>query len=263
MLLDSDRFIDGDLEAWHQAEKMDALHWRLPGFRRREEEALGALRAFLDASPAGYLGVSWGKDSVVAAHILARLGRVYPVVWVKIWPLYNPDCERVRDAFLAEYDVDYHEIEVEWCPDQIRAWAAHTGGASLGYSPVESAAGAGFAKAARLFGDRHVSGVRAEESGTRKIAMRRWGHATDRTARPIGWWSTPDVFAYLHYHGLPVHPAYAMTRGGLIDRLKLRVDALGGGKGCSMGYPRDVWEGRYYPDRVAEIGDLARRVLAG
>jgi phosphoadenosine phosphosulfate reductase len=230
------------------------------GFRRRIDEAQSALLDFLERDTSGYLGVSWGKDSVVVAHLLAQSGIPYPVVWVKIDPLYNPDCDIVRDAFLDAHDIDYHEIEVEWREEQKEAWKQHAeqGRAdSLGYSPKESSAVAGFREAARRWGDRHISGVRAEESSVRTLAMKRWGHSTERTCRPIGYWSTKDVFAYLHHHSLPVHPAYAMSRGGLFDRDRIRVDAFGGGRGTASGVIRHEWEGHYYADRIRHIQQLA------
>lgn len=252
MLIESDRFIDGDLEAWQQAERMDSVYARLPDLARKESRALDYLRAFLLEDDSGYLGVSWGKDSVVAAHLLHRTGIRYPVVWVKIWPLFNPDCERVRDAFLSEHDVDYHEIEVEWTDEQVGVWREHARSGSmdsLGYSPKESAAVAGFKRAANRFGDRHVSGVRAEESGVRRLRMMRWGPNSPNTCAPIGYWSHQDVFSYLHKHNLPANPVYAMSMGGLLDRDRLRVDAFGGGKGSQ----RAEWEGRYYADRIHYI----------
>lgn len=57
-----------------------------------------------------------------------------------------------------------------------------------------------------------------------------------------------DVFAYLHKHDLPVHPAYAMTMGGFYDRRWLRVSSLGGLRGADRG--RAEWEQQYYGDIV-------------
>jgi 3'-phosphoadenosine 5'-phosphosulfate sulfotransferase (PAPS reductase)/FAD synthetase len=109
----------------------------------------------------------------------------------------------------------------------------------------------GFAEAARRFGERYISGVRGEESGARKLRMMTHGTATERTCAPIGWWSAEDVFAYLHANGLPVHPAYAYSLDGLLDRARLRVAALGGERGTGWG--RRQWEERYYSDALHKI----------
>jgi phosphoadenosine phosphosulfate reductase len=242
------------MEHWHRMERVDAV--LAQKIDRACESARAALHGFFQTDSSGYVGVSWGKDSVVVAHLVASLRLSVPVVWVKIWPLYNPDCERVRDKFLAEHDIDYREIEVDWWPEQRAAWAKHarTGSChSLGLSPERSAALQGFDLACDRFGDRHVSGVRAEESGVRRLRMKTWGHSSPRTCAPIGWWSTAQVFAYLHRYDLPVHPAYAMTFGGTLERDRMRVDAFGGGKGGN----RAEWEGRYYGDRIHMICEIA------
>lgn len=66
------------------------------------------------------------------------------------------------------------------------------------------------------------------------------------TCWPIMWWSARDVYGYLARHDLPVHPSYAMTRGGLEDRDQLRVSIIGGKKG--RGFGRQQWERFYYDD---------------
>jgi hypothetical protein len=43
------------------------------------------------------------------------------------------------------------------------------------------------------------------------------------------------VFAYLYHHQLPMHPAYAFTRGGFHDRERLRVSPPGGNPGTGWG----------------------------
>lgn len=256
MILPSDRWMPGDLESWEQEERHDDLHAIRPAMARREKHAIGALLEFFRDNPSGYLGVSWGKDSVVVAHLLWRSGLDVPVVWVKIDPLYNPDCELVRDAFLERFDVEYHELVVPWRDDQCEHWRtlANSGSLnSLGFSPPESAAAPGFQIARKRFGARHVSGVRAQESTVRYFRMAKYGENSPNTCAPIGRWHHRDVFAYLHRHDLPVHPAYAMTFGGALYRQRIRVDALGGGKGSH----RSEWEGRYYADRIREICEIA------
>lgn len=234
-----------DLEHWRRAERVDALTARrLAGrLRDRAAEAREVLRAFITGAPTpaagGYLGVSWGKDSVVVAHLLHELEREgirFPAVWVRVRLWENPDCDLVRDAFLERWPLSaYEEIEVDAGEDR-------AGGTSA----------LGFEEAARRHGDRHVSGVRGAESATRRIVMARWGAATARTCRPIGRWSTEEVFAYLHAHDLPVHPAYGYTMGGVFDRLRLRTASLGGARGA--GHGRAGWERAYYDAALRAAG---------
>lgn len=240
MLIRIARLDEPDLAHWEAMERVDAVRARHASFRRRCDEALTSLVQF--ASGREYAGVSWGKDSTVLAHLCAlaqrQFGIVIPLVWVKIRPIFNPHCELVRDAFLRAHDVDYHEIAVD-CSRDAGGW--HASGT------LER----GFAGAVSRFGHRHISGVRGEESATRKLRMMRWGAETTNTLAPLIRWSAEDVFAYLHAHDLPVHPAYAMTLGGVLDRLRLRVSSLGGQRGT--GHGRLEWESRYYANEVAML----------
>lgn len=57
-----------------------------------------------------------------------------------------------------------------------------------------------------------------------------------------------DVFAYLAARDLPVHPAYAMSHGGRLDRRWLRVGSIGGTR--ALGRGRMEWESAYYGDVI-------------
>lgn len=113
------------------------------------------------------------------------------------------------------------------------------------------------------FGPRHITGIRAEESRIRTLVQHRFGDATERTARPIGTWAATDIFAYLAGHNLPVHPAYAMSHGGTLDRRWLRVHALGGVTGADKG--RADWEESYFGDviRSSRLRDTLMQEIPG
>jgi phosphoadenosine phosphosulfate reductase len=226
VLIASSRYDARDLERWCELERVDAVHARSLRFVSRVERAVDALRAFVAEGPC-YAGVSWGKDSVVLAHLIATHAPHVPRVWVRVEPISNPDCVLVRDAFRSAHAVEYHEIVTR--SDGPRARRV-----------LEE----GFAEATCRWGRRHVSGVRGAESGVRALRMRRWGESTAMACAPIGWWSTADVFAYLHAHALPVHPAYACSEGGLWERDRIRVASIGGQRGA--GHGRAEWERRYY-----------------
>lgn len=241
MLIVTPRHRPDDLERWRMYERIDELNARR--LRAKLDAKVAAardvMRDFIRAGD-GYLGVSWGKDSVVVAWLLAQLEReegiVYPVVWVRVRLWENPDCVLVRAAFLARWPLArYEEIEVDEDPTLPTGWNV-AGDSVLG----------GFREAARRFGDRHISGVRAAESATRRMSVGHLGLTTRRTCRPIGRWTTEDVYTLIHIEGLPLHPAYGYTMGGIYDRQRLRCDAIGGETGQSHG--RDAWEHAYYPD---------------
>lgn len=235
VLIRSRRHEPADLDRWVDHERADEVHARLRKFAARVDAARETVRAF--ACGGGYAGVSWGKDSTVLAHLVATEAPTLPLVWIRVEPVYNPDCLLVRDAFLAAHpSVTYEEIVLHQ---------------PSGY--VSGAMKPGFAEAGRRHGDRYASGVRADESGVRKLRMMTHGVDSGRTCAPIGWWNASDVFAYLWAFGLPVHPAYACSLGGLLDRSKLRVASLGGQRGTGWG--RAEWERRYYR---AEVNALER-----
>lgn len=243
MLIPSHRHTPEDLEAWDVEERTDALHAQRVDLEKKARAAMEEIAAF--AVFGGYLGVSWGKDSVVVAHLAWRAAKAgaksLPFVWVRIEGVDNPDCELVRHAFLSEHPllryseefVSSHDLTNR--PEKLHRHDAVMAGHRIG-----------FARAATTFGDRYVSGVRAAESGARKLRTMRFGTTTDRTCAPIAWWSDRDVFAYMLVNRLPVHPAYACTMGGILDRARVRVAGIGGQRGSGVG--RNEWERRYYPE---------------
>lgn len=237
MLIPSHRHTTADLALWSEFEEADHINGHRPAMAARITRGMDVIREFVAAGPC-YASVSWGKDSTVLAHLVRLAAPAIPLVWVRVEPIANPDCGAVRDAFLASYPGPYLEVVVP-CRHDHAGWHA-TG-------TLES----GFQEAARRFGDRYVSGVRADESGVRKIAMRTRGLSGPRTCRPLGWWSAADVYAYASVSSLPVHPAYAMLGGGRWTRDQLRVSSLGGRRGDQMG--RAEWETEYY-------GDVLRRL---
>src|SRR5690606_20321735 len=115
-LIQSHRPTREDMRVWRERERMDRLYVERCSslLDRLEAPALDEIRAFAGAGPC-YVGVSWGKDSTVLAHLVARLDRGLPLVWYSIpgGPRPdNPDCVLVRDAFLAHFGhaVRYDEI---------------------------------------------------------------------------------------------------------------------------------------------------------
>lgn len=250
-LIVTERHRPEDLEHWRVCERVDDITQSRLGTRLTTKcrRALAEMRAFFDADSRGYLGVSWGKDSVACAWLAWRLehelGVAIPVVWVRLRDVWqNPESHLVRDAFLERWPLArYEEIEIGM------------GETKRGIG--EERLVRGFAEAAERYGDRYVSGVRATESRTRRISMSAHGVTTVRVCRPIGWWSTEEVFALHSREDLPLHPAYGYTMGGLFDRLRIRVTNIGGDRGRGRG--REGWERAYYPDVWAEAARLGAK----
>jgi len=241
-LIEVDAHTDADLAHWESIRFVDEMHGESISLKQKVERSVSAIRNFLKQDDRGaYAGVSWGKDSTVLAHLIAEHYPGIPVVFARVWPITNPHCLTVRDRFLDRFNVDYNEYQVKLEADE-QGWRF--------VGSVDEC----FRRARVVHGPRHISGVRADESTVRKIRMCKYGHNSKNTCAPLGWWSGQDIFGYLARHDLPIHPAYAMTMGGGMDRNRIRVDMLGDERGQSMG--RLSWERRYYQDRFHELAKM-------
>lgn len=216
MLIPSKRYTKEDLAVWKEREEEDFFLAQTKRLERLEERALHALREFWSQDPF-FVGVSWGKDSVVIAHLSYRLyseGIRPKLIWFPAGPIENPDCVLVRDAFLSQFPCDYEEIEAAPL-EAIDEMYGHDGAQKE------------FEIASKQAGSRYASGVRAAESGSRAKRMKQFGECSKNTCAPIGFWPTEYVFAYLAKYNLPIHPIYACSQGGFYDRNRIRVGTLG------------------------------------
>lgn len=218
MLIPSHRHRPEDLSLWAEIAEADRIYPIPP---QRISSTIDVMRVW----DGDYIGCSWGKDSVVmlAISLLAKVKQ--PVVWVRMRGRDNPDCERVRDCFLNRFPMNYHErvFEYEQCGND-EHWKA-----------VEAE-----------FGKRRMTGIRAEESGRRKMSIRHLGKETTLSCRPLAWWRQNEIFAFLAQNNLPIHPTYAMLGGGRWPRSQLRTHGIGGKTGSNYG--RTEWEREYYGD---------------
>ena len=231
MLIESPRWRPGDRDAWDKASKLDIAY----GFTRKMAgRILSAEREIASWASArkGYVACSWGKDSVVVAD-LSRVTN-WPLVWIRIEPIANPDCLRVRDEFLR---INPHTAYDEICYTLPPGDDGDTGRSSPKFQ--------GFAEAVKRYGDCYISGVRGAESASRAKLLKATAGVTVRSLAPLIKWSDQDVFSYLALMNLPIHPAYAMTFGGAVDRGRVRVGEIGGHSGAGTG--RTEWEKAYYP----------------
>jgi phosphoadenosine phosphosulfate reductase len=226
MLIQSYRHTEADLELWSEYELADMLESVNPS---KVDESI---RCIVDFAKDGacYVGCSWGKDSVVLLDMLIRSGLKLPVVWVRMSGRDNPDCETVRDDFLSRFSIEYHErnFVYDLCQKD-EHWKAID----------------------REFGNKRITGLRADESTNRRMTIFYHGKSTARSCRPLGFWCCDEIFAWLAKNNLPVHPAYAMLGGGRWDRKYLRTHGIGGTSGTDRG--RREWEKEYYGDVLSKI----------
>jgi len=234
------------MRAWERRELGDRLY--AAAHRRRLEvlvdEARRAIESFLAAGRA-YVSVSWGKDSVVLAHVARDHG--LPLLWVRVDPIANPDCALVRDAFLRHWPAwpaEYHEEVVTLPRPTDGEWHA-SGSLDRGFRAAASA----------LHAHRYILGIRGAESSARAARIARGLSITDSCA-PLGHWSSDDIFAYSALHDLPIHPAYACSFDGELARDWIRTASLGGRSGDGVG--RAEWERRYYGQELDALDRAAQ-----
>ena len=225
-LISSPRLKPGDLKVWRLQEQTDLFY--LQRYRKKLEEmeqrSLECIKEFFYQGNA-YCSVSWGKDSVVVASMCRKLD--LPMGYIRIEPYNNPECDLVRDAFAPN---NYYEAVVK----RDGAICSHASGVfQEGVKLLETYFGT----------DRRITGIRKDESQARRL---RGFKSTERSCVPIANWTAQDVFAYLQWQELPIHPAYAMSNEGQFDRKHLRVASIGGDRGKQ--FNRRAWEEIYYPD---------------
>lgn len=235
MLIHSDRHTAADVAKWTELEKADKAHSHSPTLWRNYRRCCELARAFLEDGPA-WCGVSWGKDSVLLAHMVLSIDKTIPLRWIKVEPVFNPDCHLVRDYFFRFHrKCDYNEV-ITHISEKRESERTSERGAKIIASDL---------------GERRLSGVRAAESPTRKMRFWKHGVNTKLTSAPLSYLTEKDVFALLYAFDLPVHPAYGCLGGGRWDRSHLRVSSLGGDRG--NGHGRLQWEQEYYGEELRRI----------
>lgn len=242
MLIDSPRIDSRDRAAWLERARYDTLLARSNRLNRLEAKSISYVREWREAGD-GIVSVSWGKDSVVAAHIALKVDPALRLVWVRSDPFETPECEQVRDAFLATHPECGYEERIPHLRNPKRGEPGYVEHRENPDRKSQDVLG-------ELIHERWISGLRGQESSMRRKSIAWLGVTTSRTSRPLAWWTGVDIFAYLHREQLPVHPVYAMSFGGALDRQWLRVHPL-----CSA-IPnkddRDIarWEDHYYGDHI-------------
>lgn len=251
MLIPSGRHTPQDLELWAELESADRLHGRSRRVESLASRSIASIRDF--ASSTCYAGVSWGKDSVVLAHLCWLAARHVPLVHLRPTN-HNPDCDRVRDAYFSRFPgQSYEEDSVDYGDLHARNLADHELDRLTDREWYRT-----IRESERRHGGRHILGIRAGESFARLIRTLRWGISTGRACAPLSWWTTADIHGYLAVHDLPVHPAYACLGGGRWPRERLRVAEIGDTHGKGSG--RREWELEYYGDVIRRMESRSSRL---
>lgn len=153
-------------------------------------------------------------------------------------PIDMPYCPLVRDAFLDRQDTknsSYYECTCDAWTDRDNGYVEPW---QFNYRIPWRA------PSAFLGTDARVTGLRAEESSKRKRRKDAFGEESPNSLAPLIGWKGWMVFAYLAKYHLPIHPVYAMSFAGSLDRTRLRVGVLG--SNFASGAGQNEHEGQYW-----------------
>ena len=239
MLIKSDRHTASDLRLWDDLLEQDVLHGKTSKYKRHVEITQSMISQFIEKNRDYYLAVSWGKDSVVMAHIFHKLGAKCKYVYFSNTNKTTEGCFAVRDAFLDRFAIDYEEHLYNYANADVNdSTFFGKDGKHVKWFAIQKMLKAKYGC--------HVTGVRFDESNKRKLRFVSYGAETKNSFAPFRYMDVYDIFAYLAEHDLPTHPNYAMLGGGRWDKYRIRVAMIGHKEGDGIG--RAEWEREYYPD---------------
>lgn len=238
MLISSHRHRPEDLEIWAELEAADLVY----GAVKRDRIANLVTHAASEIARFRSLGqccvsLSWGKDSLVLAWIVAQFAPDLPCVCARMRDVEPEGVDRVRDEFLARFPLRYSERDTgDKFSTMLKSKDCKPGRAMIDtLDAIQREHGT----------NRYITGIRAEESRTR--AMRVWDSRVKISSTPIGRFKLPDIFAIVATEQLPLHSVYGMLGGGRYDRSQVRLCNLAGPRGTGNG--RREWEREYFQDR--------------
>lgn len=235
-----------------------SLHAKLDAHRRQMARSLDVMRRGLDAMGKPYISMSFGKDSLVMAHLIWTHHPEIPMLYVNCGEYDEwPDTARVRREFLALFPgcdftelsgpsvwsfyqrVGFYVQDEETTPQARQAQREYSD--SLGKVLGGEARRRGF--------DGAFIGLRRDESYNRERLFRMRGNLYYAETRgewaccPLERWTGRDVWAYIVAHDLPYNELYDLAPEG---RELARNGAMFGSR--SARYGRLVFIKRMYPD---------------
>lgn len=110
MLISTETLSRRDIEHWYRLAWYDSVI----NIKEITNSAIAEIEKFITATPDAVCSVSWGKDSIVIAHLVRRINPDIPLVWVptirKDGTSYEAaETYKVRDTFLGLFPGAYEE----------------------------------------------------------------------------------------------------------------------------------------------------------
>ena len=146
------------------------------------------------------LTLSFGGPGVALAHMLSRLDRSVPVIFLDTGYLF-PETHSFKDAFVERYRLPVMEARPPADPGPLYATDPDRCCRLRKVEPVR--------RALRGF-DAWVSALRRDQGPTRQATEVVEHHELDGRplvkVHPLAYWSRAEVWAYLRRHRVPYHP---------------------------------------------------------
>lgn len=179
-------------------------------YRYKLNFAFAAIDKMFEIAPNSYLSLSWGKQSIVLAHMLYQIKPDTPMYFLASWEsflLYN--YEEVIDRFTSKWPVNAHIVMKDNVSDNDLDWQATR---DLGSNDLASMVN-------RSDWDGWFWGLSKDESAQRRITLSRQKgsrpHPSIFTYKdgkyrccPLMDWGIMDLAAYIVHHDIPLLDAY-------------------------------------------------------
>lgn len=90
--------------------KYGLVYAKTNSFKRNLSITTNSILRFFEITENPYLALSWGKQSIVLAHLIYTLRPETPMIFLRSWESYLiHDYENVIKSFKSKQDINYHE----------------------------------------------------------------------------------------------------------------------------------------------------------
>lgn len=146
------------------------------------------------------LTCSFSGQGVVLAHMIARIDRRVPVIFLDTG-LHFPETYAFKEQFVKQYDLNLVEYRPEADPGPLYETDADRCCAIRKVEPMQRAVGSL---------DAWITALRRDQSETRSEAELLEYHEVDGRplvkVLPLAHWTRKEVWAYIFEHHIPYHP---------------------------------------------------------
>jgi phosphoadenosine phosphosulfate reductase len=180
---------------------LSATDVRARALALRDSDPEMTLRWAVEAFPGKLaLTVSFGGGGVVLAHLISRIDRTVPVIFLDTG-FHFPETYAFKQRFAEQYGLNVVELKPLTDPGPLYATDPDRCCAIRKVEPLARAI-AGF--------DAWISAVRQDQSVTRSATAVVEYHELDGRpivkVFPLAHWSREDVWRYIRQHEVPYHP---------------------------------------------------------